>query len=79
MLAATKDKARKLGRWLGKVIGAVAPFIPDPKAKLAAGAAAAALNAATAADDTAIAEPNSADEKPNSADDDPIVGRGDSV
>lgn len=67
MLAATKDKARKLGRWLGKVIGAVAPFIPDPKAKLAAGAAAAALNAATAADDTAIAE------------DDPIVEKGDSA
>lgn len=41
------EKMKWLGNWAGRVLGAVAPFIPDPKAKLIAGAAAAALNAAT--------------------------------
>lgn len=46
-LESVKQKALVVGRWFGRVLGAVAPFIPDPRAKLVAGAAAAALNAAT--------------------------------
>jgi hypothetical protein len=41
------EKMKSIGNWAGRVLGAVAPFIPDPKAKLIAGAASAALNAAT--------------------------------
>lgn len=57
------EKLKAIGRWFGRVIGAAAPFIPDPKAKLAAGAAAAVLTAAT-------------EEKEQ---DDPIVEKGDSA
>jgi hypothetical protein len=50
-LAAMKDKARTFGRWIGRVVGAAAPFIPDPRIKLAAGAAAAVIEAATDTDE----------------------------
>ena len=62
-MSTTKEKLISLGRWFGRVVSAVAPFIPDPKAKMAAGAAAAVLNAAT-----------DEDEKP-----DPMVEKGDSA
>lgn len=50
-LRAIGEKVKVFGRWAGRVLGAVAPFIPDPKAKLVAGAAAAALSAATHEDE----------------------------
>lgn len=50
------EKVKAGARWLGRVLGAVAPFIPDPKAKLAAGAAAAVLDAATDEDQDPIVE-----------------------
>jgi hypothetical protein len=63
-----KHKAAAVGRWLSKVLGAAAPFVPDPKAKLAVGAAAAVLGAATN-------ETNETDEEGTDA----IVEKGDSA
>jgi hypothetical protein len=40
-------KLKRIAAWFGRVLGAAAPFVPDPKAKLAIGAASAVLNEAT--------------------------------
>lgn len=63
MSVKTKGKLASVARWLAKVLGAAAPFVPDPKTKVAVGAAAAVLGAAA-----------DKDEEP-----DPIVENGDSA
>lgn len=53
MSVKTKGKLATIARWLAKVLGAAAPFVPDPKTKVAVGAAAAVLGAATDKNDDA--------------------------
>lgn len=53
MSAKAKGKISAIGRWLARVLGAAAPFVPDPKTKVIVGAAAAVLDAATDKNDDA--------------------------
>lgn len=53
MSAKAKGKISAIGRWLARVLGAAAPFVPDPKTKFIVGTAAAVLDAATDKNDDA--------------------------